>query len=88
MYTEISCFLSQVQIGGSPVYRVGQKLGKGGFGQVYLGRTVDPSSSEDQAGFQATEVGFEGLNCLLFCPLEFSSVFGVLFILLYWCNTL
>jgi hypothetical protein len=30
----------QVTIGGSPEYFVERKLGKGGFGQVYVGRRV------------------------------------------------
>lgn len=30
----------QVAIGGSPEYYVERKLGKGGFGQVYVGRRV------------------------------------------------
>ncbi|GAU21172.1 hypothetical protein TSUD_10890 [Trifolium subterraneum] len=30
----------KVQVGGSPLYRVDRKLGKGGFGQVYVGRRV------------------------------------------------
>lgn len=30
----------QVAIGGSPEYFVERKLGKGGFGQVYVGRRV------------------------------------------------
>jgi hypothetical protein len=30
----------QVSIGGSPEYYVERKLGKGGFGQVYVGRRV------------------------------------------------
>ncbi|KMZ60331.1 Casein kinase I [Zostera marina] len=30
----------KVQIGCSPVYRIDRKLGKGGFGQVYMGRQV------------------------------------------------
>lgn len=30
----------QVQVGGSPVYTIERKLGKGGFGQVFAGRCV------------------------------------------------
>nr|GEU30535.1 casein kinase 1-like protein HD16 [Tanacetum cinerariifolium] len=30
----------QVQVGGSPQYKVERKLGKGGFGQVFVGRRV------------------------------------------------
>ena len=32
--------LQQVQVGGSPMYRLERKLGKGGFGQVYVGRRI------------------------------------------------
>jgi len=28
----------KVQVGGSPLYKVERKLGKGGFGQVFVGR--------------------------------------------------
>ncbi|KAJ1385816.1 Serine/threonine-protein kinase, active site [Sesbania bispinosa] len=31
-------FPERVQVGGSPVYKVERKLGKGGFGQVFVGR--------------------------------------------------
>lgn len=32
--------LLKVQVGGSPLYKVERKLGKGGFGQVFVGRRV------------------------------------------------
>lgn len=35
----------QVQIGCSPVYRIDRKLGKGGFGQVYVGQQVSWTNS-------------------------------------------
>lgn len=34
----------QVQIGNSPLYKLDRKLGKGGFGQVYVGRRVTGGS--------------------------------------------
>ncbi|KAL2940095.1 Casein kinase 1-like protein HD16 [Bienertia sinuspersici] len=44
---EISAPLPEkVQVGGSPVYRVDRKLGKGGFGQVYVGRRIGGNTSE------------------------------------------
>lgn len=33
-----------MQIGNSPVYKLDRKLGKGGFGQVYIGRRVSGGS--------------------------------------------
>lgn len=36
------CCWKQVQVGGSPLYKVERKLGKGGFGQVYVGRRTAP----------------------------------------------
>lgn len=44
----------QVQVGSSPVYKVERKLGKGGFGQVYVGRRV--SGGSDRTGPDAIEV--------------------------------
>lgn len=37
--------LLQVQVDNSPVYLTDRKLGKGGFGQVYVGRRVSGGSS-------------------------------------------
>ena len=34
----------QVRAGNSPAYKVERKLGKGGFGQVYVGRRVSGGS--------------------------------------------
>ncbi len=45
----------QVQVGGSPMYIVDKKLGKGGFGQVYLGKRAAPSKDKD--GKDANMVG-------------------------------
>ena len=37
----------QCQVGGSPVYIVERKLGKGGFGQVYVGKRASPTTAKD-----------------------------------------
>lgn len=52
----IKCFYCwlQVQVGNSPVYKIERKLGKGGFGQVYVGRRVHGGS--DRTGPDAVEV--------------------------------
>ena len=39
----------QVQVGGSPVYVVEKKLGKGGFGQVFVGRRTGNGTGKDNA---------------------------------------
>lgn len=48
-------FLLQVQVGGSPLYKVERKLGKGGFGQVFVGRRVN-GGNERATGSGALEV--------------------------------
>ena len=37
----------QVKVGNSPVYKIERKLGKGGFGQVYVGRRVSGGTDAD-----------------------------------------
>lgn len=50
----------QVQVGGSPTYNVDKKLGKGGFGQVYLGKRVGvPRRSTKQTDTMQTEARFQ-----------------------------
>ena len=49
-----SCPAVQCQVGGSPVYLVERKLGKGGFGQVYVGRRNQTTTAKD--GINANQV--------------------------------
>lgn len=44
-----------MQVGGSPWYKVERKLGKGGFGQVFVGRRVT-GGNERSTGPGALEV--------------------------------
>ncbi|KAL5707873.1 non-specific serine/threonine protein kinase [Ranunculus cassubicifolius] len=51
-------FPEKVQVGGSPQYKVERKLGKGGFGQVFVGRRI--SGGTDRAmGPAAMEVALK-----------------------------
>lgn len=58
----------QVQVGGSPVYKVEGNLGKGGFGHVFLGRRLT-SGNERSIGQGAVEV----CTCFLLFPLSFHA---------------
>ncbi|KAG6739418.1 hypothetical protein POTOM_057014 [Populus tomentosa] len=40
----------KVQVGGSPMYKIERKLGKGGFGQVYVGRRIGPTNFANERG--------------------------------------
>lgn len=44
-----------MHVGGSPLYRVERKLGKGGFGQVFVGRRIN-GGNERSTGPGALEV--------------------------------
>ncbi|XP_061367615.1 casein kinase 1-like protein HD16 isoform X2 [Gastrolobium bilobum] len=51
-------FPERVQVGGSPIYKVDRKLGKGGFGQVFVGRRVT-GGNDRTSGPGATEVALK-----------------------------
>lgn len=51
-------FPERVQVGGSPMYKIERKLGKGGFGQVFVGRRVT-GGSERSMGSGAMEVALK-----------------------------
>ncbi|KAL0334268.1 UNVERIFIED_CONTAM: Casein kinase-like protein HD16 [Sesamum angustifolium] len=53
----IPALFFQVQVGNSPVYKTERKLGKGGFGQVYVGRRV--SGGTERTGPDAIEVALK-----------------------------
>lgn len=51
-------YLPQVQVGGSPIFTVDKKLGKGGFGQVFLGKRLPATrkGTKDPEGAGASQV--------------------------------
>ncbi|CAA0821324.1 Protein kinase family protein [Striga hermonthica] len=49
----------RVQVGGSPQYRIEKKLGKGGFGQVYVGRRINSPIPNERTGPGALEVALK-----------------------------
>ncbi|KAK6772999.1 hypothetical protein RDI58_028237 [Solanum bulbocastanum] len=49
----------RVQVGGSPAYRIDRKLGKGGFGQVFVGRRANPPNPHERTGPGAVEVALK-----------------------------
>ncbi|KAJ6702635.1 CASEIN KINASE-RELATED [Salix koriyanagi] len=51
-------FPEKVQVGGSPIYKIERKLGKGGFGQVFVGRRAN-GGNERATGSGAMEVALK-----------------------------
>ncbi|KAI9107819.1 hypothetical protein K1719_021155 [Acacia pycnantha] len=49
----------KVQVGGSPMYKIDRKLGKGGFGQVYVGRRISGVNMNERTGPGAVEVALK-----------------------------
>ncbi|XP_074583882.1 casein kinase 1-like protein HD16 isoform X1 [Curcuma longa] len=50
----------KVQVSNSPLYKVERKLGKGGFGQVYVGRRISLTNANDRTiGSSAVEVALK-----------------------------
>ncbi|XP_047962273.1 casein kinase 1-like protein HD16 [Salvia hispanica] len=49
----------KVQVGGSPTYRLEKKLGKGGFGQVFVGRRISGGNINERTGPGAVEVALK-----------------------------
>ncbi|KAH0890219.1 hypothetical protein HID58_052648 [Brassica napus] len=49
----------QVQVGGSPMYKLDRKLGKGGFGQVYVGTKMGSATVNSRFGPGAMEVALK-----------------------------
>jgi serine/threonine protein kinase len=74
LYHKFVLFVSQVQVGDSPLYKIEKKLGKGGFGQVYVGRRVSGGNLSQRIGPGAVEVcvPYRYCNklCFLFLPAE------------------
>lgn len=52
----------KVQVGGSPMYRVDRKLGKGGFGQVYVGRRVGAGAGAAEVALKFEHKSSKGCN--------------------------
>jgi len=71
----------QVQVGNSPVYKTERKLGKGGFGQVYVGRRV--SGGSDRVGPDAIEV-LLWHSIFLYLPLSLSFGSNEILVTLWW----
>lgn len=49
----------KISVGGSPIYRLDRKLGKGGFGQVYVGRRASGGSNRPGPGAIEVALKFE-----------------------------
>ena len=81
-HNSLSTSTTQVQVGGSPVYILDKKLGKGGFGQVYLGKRVPGKGKDAEADKTPPQVALKlehrsSKGCNYGPPYEW-SVYGAL----------
>ena len=81
-HNSLSISTAQVQVGGSPVYILDKKLGKGGFGQVYLGKRVPGKGKDAEADKTPPQVALKlehrsSKGCNYGPPYEW-SVYGAL----------
>jgi hypothetical protein len=67
LYHKFVLFVSQVQVGDSPLYKIEKKLGKGGFGQVYVGQRVSAGKLSLRIGPGAVEVCVPHRYCNKLC---------------------
>jgi hypothetical protein len=57
----------QVLVGGGPEYYVDRKLGKGGFGQVFIGRRLQTTKQRDGVNANLVGVAAEQQQQRLIC---------------------
>ncbi|CAI0441399.1 unnamed protein product [Linum tenue] len=59
---QLLCLKRLVTVGGSPTYRIDRKLGKGGFGQVYVGRRIGAGPGAVEVALKFEHRSSKGCN--------------------------